>query len=161
MMESMALTIVVNGVEHGFRISETTVLSDLLREHLRLTSVKIGCDQGVCGACTVLLNGRPAIACMTFAFEAEGQVVTTLEGIGRGGPELHPVQQALVDGGAVQCGFCTPGIVLSVIALLEVIPTPDRATIRQWLAGHVCRCTGYEMIIDSVQVASDRLNPPR
>ena len=115
-----------------------------------------GCDQAVCGACTVLLDGQPVAACSTFAFMAEGAEITTIEGLAAR-DRLDPVQQAFLETGAVQCGFCTAGLVLSVHALLRRIPDPDDATIAHWLEAHVCRCTGYAAILDAVRLAARRM----
>jgi carbon-monoxide dehydrogenase small subunit len=120
---------------------------------LYLTGCKIGCDQAVCGACTVLVDNIPVTACTTFAFELDGKAVTTIEGVAEG-ETLHPIQQAFLEHGAFQCGFCTPGMVLSVKALLTRHPDPDEALIRKWLSANICRCTGYRMIIEAVQAAA-------
>jgi carbon-monoxide dehydrogenase small subunit len=121
-----------------------------------LTGCKVGCDQAVCGACTILVDGEPQTACTTFAFELDGKTVTTIEGLGSGlaNGTLHPVQRAFLDHTAFQCGFCTPGMILSVTALLARHPDPDEATIRRWLNANICRCTGYAMIIDAVKAAA-------
>jgi carbon-monoxide dehydrogenase small subunit len=155
----LAITLTVNGVRRTLAAPANTILSDLLREQLDYTSVKIGCDQGLCGACTILLDGMPAIACTMFAFEADGKAITTIEGLTNSAGELHPIQRAFLDHDAIQCGFCTPGLVLSVSALLTLNPTPDREAIRQWLSAHVCRCTGYEMILDAVTDVARQLAP--
>ena len=146
------IALTVNGVRHAVRVAPNRVLADLLREDLRLTGCKIGCDQAVCGACTVLVDGMPTTACTTFAFELDGKSVVTIEGLANG--DLHPVQEAFWNQHGLQCGFCTPGMVLSVSALLARHPDPDEATIRQWLSANVCRCTGYEMIVDAVRAAA-------
>ena len=146
----LAITLTVNGLRRMIAAPANAVLADVLREQLDYTSVKIGCDQGVCGACTVLIDGMPAIACTMFAFEADGKAITTIDGLTDGEGGLHPVQRAFLDHDAIQCGFCTPGLVLSVTALLAIDPAPDREAISQWLSAHVCRCTGYEMILEAV-----------
>ena len=146
------IAVTVNGTPHRLSVAPNRVLADVLREDLRLTGCKIGCDQAVCGACTVLVDGVPTTSCTTFAFELDGKTVTTIEGLADGA--LHPVQRAFLDNTAFQCGFCTPGMVLSVTALLARHPDPDEATIRQWLNANVCRCTGYAMIIDAVRAAA-------
>jgi carbon-monoxide dehydrogenase small subunit len=146
------IAVTVNGTWRRLSLAPNRVLADVLREDLRLTGCKIGCDQAVCGACTVLVDGMPTTACTTFAFELDGKAVTTIEGLT--GDALHPVQRAFLDNTAFQCGFCTPGMVLSVTALLARHPDPDEATIRQWLNANVCRCTGYGMIIDAVRAAA-------
>jgi carbon-monoxide dehydrogenase small subunit len=128
-------------------------LADVLREDLQLLGCKIGCDQAVCGACTVLVDDIPVTACTTFAFELDGETVTTIEGLAEGG-SLHRVQRAFLEHGAFQCGFCTPGMILSVKALLARHPEPDEALIRQWLNANICRCTGYQMIVEAVRAAA-------
>jgi carbon-monoxide dehydrogenase small subunit len=147
------IAITVNGRAHRLSVPPNRILADLLREELLLTGCKIGCDQAVCGACTVLVDDLPVTACTTFAFELDGKAVTTIEGLSDGG-ELHPIQRAFLDHSAFQCGFCTPGMILSVKALLAHHPDPDEQTIRQWLGANICRCTGYQMIIETVLAAA-------
>jgi carbon-monoxide dehydrogenase small subunit len=159
MSPPLAITLTVNGLRRVIAAPANAILSDILREQLDYSSVKIGCDQGLCGACTVLIDGMPAIACTMFAFEADGKAITTIEGLSGGDGGLHPIQRAFLDHDAIQCGFCTPGLVLSVSALLAINPAPDREAIRQWLSAHVCRCTGYEMIIDAVTDAARKVAP--
>lgn len=148
------IEITVNGAKHRLSVAPNLILADLLREQLLLTGCKIGCDQAVCGVCTVLVDDLPVTACTTFAFELDGKSVITIEGLGSG-DALHPVQQAFLDHTAFQCGFCTPGMILSVTALLAHHPAPDEATIRQWLNANICRCTGYQMIIDAVKAVAE------
>jgi len=152
MSTSVEIALTINGTPRRLTVAPNLVLADLLREALGLTGCKIGCDQAVCGACTVLVDGLPTTACTTFAFELDGKSLVTIEGLGDGG--THPVQRAFLDHTAFQCGFCTPGMILSVVALLARHPDPDEATIRQWLSANVCRCTGYQMIIDAVRAAA-------
>jgi carbon-monoxide dehydrogenase small subunit len=156
MSEMIDISVAVNGRPHSLRVAPRQVLADLLREELQLTGCKIGCDQAVCGACTVLVDAVPTTGCTTFAFELDGKNVTTIEGLGEGLGEgaLHPIQQAFLENGAFQCGFCTPGMILSIAALLTRHPEPDGALIRQWLNANICRCTGYQMIVDAVQAAA-------
>jgi aerobic carbon-monoxide dehydrogenase small subunit len=143
----------VNGTTHHVMIVDEQTLADLLRDQLGLTGCKVGCDQGVCGACTVLVDGVPVAACSCFAFMVEGAVIETIEGLAPRG-RLDPVQQAFLETGAVQCGFCTAGLVMSVHALLRRVPDPDDATISHWLEAHVCRCTGYTAILNAVRLAA-------
>ena len=152
MSAPIEIALTVNGAPRRLTVLPNLVLADLLREDLGLTGCKIGCDQAACGACTVLVDGLPTTACTTFAFEIDGKNLVTIEGLGDGG--THPVQRAFLDHTAFQCGFCTPGMILSVVALLARHPDPDETTIRQWLSANVCRCTGYQMIIDAVRAAA-------
>jgi aerobic carbon-monoxide dehydrogenase small subunit len=130
-----------------------------LRERLGLPGTKNACEQGECGSCTVLMDGEPVCACLVAAPQAEGREVVTVEGLAAG-DELHPVQQAFVDAGAVQCGFCTPGLIVTVADLVHRHPTATDAEIREALAGNLCRCTGYEKILDAVRLASARGTAP-
>ncbi len=146
----------VNGVQRRVMVADSQTLADMLRDQLGLTGCKVGCDQAVCGACTVLMNGVPVAACSTFAFVAEDTEILTIEGLAPRG-RMDPVQQAFLEAGAVQCGFCTAGLILSVHALLRLTPDPDDAAIAHWLGGHVCRCTGYSAILDAVHLAARRM----
>jgi aerobic carbon-monoxide dehydrogenase small subunit len=146
----------INGVKRSLMVADEQTLAELLRDQLGLTGCKIGCDQGVCGACTVLIDGIPVAACTSFAFMAEGAAIETIEGLAPQG-QLDPVQRAFVETGAVQCGFCTAGLILSTHALLRQTPDPDDATIGHWLEAHVCRCTGYAAILAAVRLASRRM----
>jgi aerobic carbon-monoxide dehydrogenase small subunit len=154
-MTAISVCVTLNGLAQQFQVAPNDVLADVLRERCGLTGCKVGCDQGVCGACTVLVNGRPVAACATFMFVVDGADITTIEGLAPGNG-LHRVQEAFVTCGAFQCGFCTPGMILSIVALLDEEPHPDEHTIRRWLDGNLCRCTGYRPIVDAVHVASMR-----
>jgi len=143
----------VNGHAHELEVKPWATLLDTLREDLGLTGTKEGCGQGECGACTVLMDGKPVNACLILAAEAKGKEITTIEGLAQG-DELHPVQQAFVDIGGMQCGFCTPGMVLAAKALLDEKPDPSDEEIRKGLEGNFCRCTGYTKIIESVRAAA-------
>ena len=154
-MMGIGVSVTLNGLPRQFQVAPNDVLADVLRERCGLTGCKVACDQGVCGACTVLVNGRPVAACATFMFAVDGAEITTIEGLAPG-DGLHPVQEAFVTCGAFQCGFCTPGMILSIIALLGEEPDPDEQTIRRWLAGNLCRCTGYGTIVAAVRAASMR-----
>jgi len=145
------IEITLNGETHAVAVPPLERLLDLVRR-LGATAVKEGCGEGECGACTVLMDGRPVPSCLVLAVQAAGAEITTVSGLSEGG--LDAVQQALLDAGAVQCGFCTPGIVLTARALLNDNPTPSRDEIRVALAGNLCRCTGYERIIDAVEDAA-------
>lgn len=155
-MSTSLRTFIVNGVTRRVAVADEQTLADLLHDELGLTGCKVGCDQGVCGACTVLVDLVPIAACSSFAFTVEGTQILTIEGLApRGG--LDPVQQAFLDAGAVQCGFCTAGLILSTHALLRRHPAPGDATITAWLDGHVCRCTGYASIVAAIRLAASRL----
>jgi aerobic carbon-monoxide dehydrogenase small subunit len=142
----------VNGNEYELAVHANRTLLEVLREDLRLTGTKEGCDDGVCGACTVLLDGVPVRACLCLAVEAQGKAVTTIEGLAAG-HQLHPVQQAFVDQGAIQCGYCSPGMILTAKALLDQNPAPTAAEIQRAISGNLCRCTGYNKIVTAIQAA--------
>ena len=146
----------LNGKASAASVAPQRTLIDHLRDSLGLTGAKLGCSRGVCGACTVLVDGQPVASCSMFAFQVDGTAVTTIEGIA--GPQgLDPVQQAFADHAGFQCGYCTPGMVLLTHALLATHPQPDRDTIVEWLSSNVCRCTGYAQIIAAVEDAAKRL----
>ena len=146
----------INGRQHALEVEPRKTLLAMLRDQLQLTGTKEGCSTGDCGACTVLLDGAPVNACLVLAVEADGREVTTIEGVAQSG-ELHPVQQALVETGGMQCGFCTPGVAVSAVALLRDNQQPSPVEIRQALAGNLCRCTGYTKIVEAVQAAARQL----
>jgi carbon-monoxide dehydrogenase small subunit len=149
-----AVTITVNGAPRTAEVEPRTLLVDLLREHLNLTGTHIGCDTSNCGACTVWLDGEAVKACTVLAVQADGREVTTIEGISRNG-DLHPMQRAFHEHHALQCGYCTPGMVMTAIKLLEASPAPSDEEIRRGLEGNLCRCTGYENIVAAVRAASE------
>jgi aerobic carbon-monoxide dehydrogenase small subunit len=152
----MLLKTTVNGRLVSLEIEPRAILLDVLRDDLGLTGTKRSCDTQVCGACTILLDGSPVSACCTLAYETDGREVETIEGLA--GPDgLHPIQQAFVDQVAIQCGFCTPGFVLTTKALLTENPRPTRSEIENYLGGNLCRCTGYWNILDAVEDAAGRL----
>lgn len=143
------VTTTVNGDEYSFVCDPRETLLDALRDRLGLTGSKEGCGTGDCGACTVEIEGRPVCSCLVLAVEAEGKEIGTVEGIARG-EELHPLQQKFIDHAALQCGICTPGILVATKALLAQNPDPTETEVRYWLAGNLCRCTGYDKIIRAV-----------
>ena len=147
------ITLTVNSREHLIFSDDCRTLVDVLREDLKLTGTKKGCDEGDCGVCTVLIDGEAINSCLFLAVNAEGHEIITIEGLEQEGV-LHPIQKAFVEEGAVQCGFCTPGMVLSTKALLYINPEPDEEEIRTALSGNLCRCTGYVRIVKAVQTAS-------
>ena len=151
-----ALTLVVNGERRSLEVEARTLLVHALRDGLELTGTHVGCDTSQCGACTVLLEGRAVKSCTVLALQAEGADVTTIEGLGRDA-ELHPVQRAFVEHHGLQCGYCTPGMILTAVDLLERDPAPDAETIRRSLRGNLCRCTGYQPIVEAVRAAAQEL----
>ncbi|MBI2216707.1 MAG: (2Fe-2S)-binding protein [Candidatus Rokubacteria bacterium] len=150
------IQLTVNGQAHDLVVTPVGTLLDVLRDDLGLTGAKRGCDLGACGACTVILDGRPVNSCLTLAVEADGSDVATIEGVAAPG-RLHPVQEAFAVHGAVQCGFCTPGMVLVTKSLLDECPEPEDRQIREALSGNLCRCTGYVKVLDAVRAAARRL----
>jgi carbon-monoxide dehydrogenase small subunit len=153
--ESIAIALTLNGRALRANVEVATMLADLLRDHCGLTGTKIGCDQATCGACTVLVNGTPMASCATFAWQADGAAVTTIEGLAANGA-LDPVQEAFKAKSAFQCGYCTPGMILAAEALLRKRKRPSRDEIREALSGNLCRCSGYSKIVDAVALASER-----
>jgi len=145
-----AIRLVVNGDPYEVTVAPWRSLADVLREDLGLIGTKIGCNQGDCGACTVHLDGRPVCACLTLAVEADGVPISTIEGLAPSPTDLAPLQRAFIDRGAVQCGFCTSGMIMAATHLLAQEPHPDEATIRRGLSGNLCRCTGYTKIVDAI-----------
>jgi len=143
----------VNGQQHQAEIEDRTLLVHFLRENLGLTGTHVGCDTSQCGACVVLLNGRAAKSCTLFALQADGADVVTIEGLATNG-SLHPVQEAFREHHALQCGFCTPGMIVTAVDLLRRKPKPDRDTIREELEGNLCRCTGYHNIVNAIEAAA-------
>lgn len=148
------VTLEVNGETREALVDTRDTLLAMLRERLGLTGTKEGCGNGNCGSCTVLVEGDPVCACLMMACEAEGARITTIEGVAKGNT-LHPVQQALIAHGGTQCGFCTPGIVLSAIALLDREPAPSLQAIRHAIAGNLCRCTGYDKIVEAIAAVAE------
>jgi carbon-monoxide dehydrogenase small subunit len=150
------LNCVVNGKEVTLRVDPTRNLVDVLRRDLKLTGVKVGCEEGECGACTVLFDGKPVNSCIIPVMKAQGRHVITIEGLAQDG-ELNPIQEAFIEAGAIQCGFCTPGVVLSAKALLDENPDPDKEEICEALSGHLCRCTGYLQFYDALKIAAEKI----
>ena len=150
------VSVTVNGVQYQARVEPRTTLVDFLRGELALTGTHVGCEHGVCGACTVLLEGRAVRSCLMLAVQADGTSLTTVEGLEEDG-NLHPIQQAFVEEHGLQCGFCTPGFLMTVCELLENNPDPSEEEVRDALGGQICRCTGYRSILRSVNLAAARL----
>jgi aerobic carbon-monoxide dehydrogenase small subunit len=157
-MSKMHVTSRINGESREFLCDPNQTLLDVLRDELGLTGTKEGCSTGDCGACSVLVDGRLVCSCLMLAAEAQDKLVETIEGIA--GDELHPIQQKFLEHAALQCGICTPGFIVATKALLDKNPNPDEKTIRYWLAGNLCRCTGYDKIIRAVQDAAKDLAHP-
>ncbi|MBI2367295.1 MAG: (2Fe-2S)-binding protein [Deltaproteobacteria bacterium] len=154
--ETLPVHVRVNGVEYGRAVESRLVLSDFLRDTLGLTGTHVGCEHGICGACTVMLDGQPVRSCLIFAVQADGAAVTTIEGLAEGG-KLHPLQEAFSEHHGLQCGFCTPGMLFSALELLRDNPRPTDREIREGIAGNICRCTGYQHIVDAVRAASPHI----
>jgi aerobic-type carbon monoxide dehydrogenase small subunit (CoxS/CutS family) len=156
MPDLRAVSVVVNGQTYVRTVEPRLLLSDFLRHHLRLTGTHVGCEHGVCGACTVLVDGQPARACLMLAVQADGASITTVEGLATA-DALHPIQEAFWDAHGLQCGFCTSGMLITTVALLRDNPRPSDDEIRVALSGNLCRCTGYQNIVTAVRLASQRL----
>ena len=152
----MKITVTVNGVRCERDVEARLLLSDFIRQDVGLTGTHVGCEHGVCGACTVLLDGEAVRACLMLAAQADGHAVTTVEGLTPGGEgQLHPLQSAFREAHALQCGFCTPGILMTLVPFLRDHPSPSEPEIRDALSGNLCRCTGYQNIVEAVKLASD------
>jgi carbon-monoxide dehydrogenase small subunit len=154
MMAKVPVIFTVNGVEQAEFVEPAALLVDVLRDKLGLTGTRVGCGQGTCGACTVLLNGEPVLACLTLAARLNGASVTTVEGLASGGA-LTPLQRAFAEGFATQCGFCTAGMLVAATALLDHNPNPSRADVIDAISGNICRCTGYEPIVKAILAAAE------
>ena len=150
----------VNGEEAEVSFAPYKTLLEVLREELALTGTKHGCELGECGACAVLVDGEPVLSCLTLALECEGSAIETVEGLARGAA-LHPLQAAFADLGGAQCGYCTPGLLMTAKALLDAEPEPSRERIKEAIAGVLCRCTGYQQIVDSIERAAQELRAER
>jgi carbon-monoxide dehydrogenase small subunit len=154
-MPDVEIRLTVNGVKRRATLPPRITLADFLREYLQLTGTHLGCEHGVCGACTVMMDGEAVRACLVFAVQADGASITTIEGLAGPDGELSPMQAAFRDHHGLQCGFCTPGFVISATAFLERNPAPDEAEIREALTGNLCRCTGYQGIVKAVQAVAE------
>ena len=156
-MSKLMIELTINGKKRKVETTPSTRLLDLIRDDLHLTGTKEGCGKGECGACTVIMNGELIASCLVLAPQADGAVITTIEGIGSG-DHLDPIQEAFIETGAVQCGFCIPGMILAVKKLLEENFHPDQEEIKRGISGNLCRCTGYQKIFDAVRLAANRLS---
>lgn len=154
MVEPFPITVTVNEHSYQEEVEPRLLLSDFLRHSLGLTGTHVGCEHGVCGACTVLLEGEPVRSCLLFAVQADGHSVTTVEGLAESQEDLHPIQRGFWEAHGLQCGFCTPGILMTLVPFLESNPRPEEAQIREALSGNLCRCTGYQNIVEAVKLAA-------
>ena len=161
MSANHTVSVTVNGTPFTREVEPRMLLSDFLRHELGLTGTHVGCEHGVCGACTVLLNGAPVRSCLMFGVEADGHRIETVEGLARPDGSLHPIQAAFREAHALQCGFCTPGILMTIKAFLEECPSPGEEEIRHALSGNLCRCTGYQHIVDAVRLAAESMAAPK
>jgi aerobic-type carbon monoxide dehydrogenase small subunit (CoxS/CutS family) len=150
----LPVRVTVNGQVYERQVEARLLLTDFLRHELGLTGTHVGCEHGVCGACTILFDGQPTRACLTFAVQAHEHELATVEGLAPSATELHPLQQAFVDAHGLQCGFCTPGILMTLLPFLHENPDPTEADIREAISGNLCRCTGYQHIVDAVKLAA-------
>src|SRR6266700_2556344 len=151
------VTLSVNGVRHTRRVESRLLLSDFLRHDLALAGTHVGCEHGVCGACTILLDGEPVRACLMLAVQANNREISTVEGLAGKDGSYHPLQQAMHDHHGLQCGYCTPGILMTMTAFLDDNPSPGEDEVREALSGNLCRCTGYQNIVDAVLAAAERM----
>jgi len=151
------ISLTVNGQTYERQVEPRLLLSDFLRHELGLSGTHVGCEHGVCGACTILFDGQPIRSCLAFAVQANGHNLTTVEGLAQSQTELHPIQQAFWEAHGLQCGFCTPGILMTLVPFLEENPSPSEADIREAISGNLCRCTGYQHIVDAVKLAAEKM----
>jgi carbon-monoxide dehydrogenase small subunit len=158
MAERRRVALTVNGVDYEKEVEPRRLLVDFLRDDLELIGTHIGCEHGICGACTVLFNGRAIRSCLMFAVQADGAEITTVEGLAEDGKTLHPLQKAFWEHHGLQCGFCTPGMLITAYELLGENPSPTEEEVREGLAGVLCRCTGYKQVVDSVMAAAGKMN---
>ena len=156
MSELFNITVTVNGIQYERAIEPRLLLSDFLRHELGLTGTHVGCEHGVCGTCTIMFDGESVRSCLMFAVQANGHEIQTVEGLGTM-DELHPLQEAFRETHGVQCGFCTPGFLMTLVPYLEENPDPTEAEIREAISGNLCRCTGYQHIVDAVKLAAERM----
>ena len=161
MTDTRTIAVTVNGSRYDLQVETRLTLVDCLRHHIGLSGTHVGCEHGVCGACTVLFNGQAVRSCLMFAVQADGAVVTTVEGLASENGQLHPLQQAFHDNHGLQCGFCTPGVLMTLLEFLQHNPAPTEAEVREALSGNLCRCTGYQGIVAAARDAASRLRQDR
>jgi carbon-monoxide dehydrogenase small subunit len=157
MTNNKNITLSVNKVKYERSVEPRMLLSDFLRHELGLTGTHVGCEHGVCGACSVLFDGQPVRSCLMFAVQANGHEILTIEGLGTI-DNLHPIQESFIEAHGLQCGFCTPGIIMTLVPYLEKNPNPDETEIRHAISGNICRCTGYQHIVDAVKLAAAKMS---
>ena len=157
MNQRIPITVRVNGVTYQREVEPRLLLSDFIRHDLGLTGTHVGCEHGVCGACTILFDGQPVRSCLLFAVQADGHNILTVEGLAPDPDHLHPIQEAFQEAHALQCGFCTPGFVMTLKPFLEENPDPSDEEIREAISGNLCRCTGYDHIVDAVHLAAEKM----
>lgn len=157
MSSLFTVTLTVNGIQYQRTIEPRLLLSDFLRHDLGLTGTHVGCEHGVCGACTILFDGQPVRSCIMFAVQTNGHELITVEGLSPDGQTLHPLQQGFWEAHGLQCGYCTPGFLMTLVPFLEENPAPDEAEIREAISGNLCRCTGYQNIVEAVKVAAEKM----
>ena len=157
MTQIHSITFTVNGQTYEKQVEPRLLLSDFLRHDLGLTGTHVGCEQGVCGACTILYDSQPSRSCLMLAVQANGHSLTTVEGLATSQKELHPLQQAFWEAHGLQCGFCTPGILMTLVPFLQENPHPSEVQIREALSGNLCRCTGYQHIVEAVKLAAEKM----
>ena len=157
MTGSIPIQVTVNGKEYGREVEPRLLLSDFLRHELGLTGTHVGCEHGVCGACTILFDGESARSCLMFAVQTDGHQIETVEGLAKSTDQLHPLQQSFWEAHGLQCGYCTPGILMTMIPFLRQNPNPSEDEIRHALSGNLCRCTGYQHIVDAVKLAAEKM----
>ena len=156
-MEAHSISLTVNGQPYSGEVEARLLLSDYLRHELELTGTHVGCEHGVCGACTVLLEGEPVRSCLMLAVQADGHEVSTVEGLASSAEDLHPIQEAFWEAHGLQCGFCTPGFLMTLVPFLEENPDPTETEIREAISGNLCRCTGYQNIVEAARLAAAKM----
>ncbi len=156
-IQHIPISLTVNGKNYQDEVEPRLLLSDFLRHQLNLTGTHVGCEHGVCGACTILLDGAPVRSCLIFAIQANETTIMTVEGLGQDLEDLHPLQESFREAHGLQCGFCTPGFLMTLLPFLEENPNPDEAQIREAISGNLCRCTGYQHIVDAVKLAAEKM----
>ncbi|MEJ2266073.1 MAG: (2Fe-2S)-binding protein [Anaerolineales bacterium] len=157
MVNTLDISLTVNHIRYERSVEPRMLLSDFLRHELGLTGTHVGCEHGVCGACSVLFDGQPIRSCLMFAVQADGHEILSIEGLGT--PEnLHPIQESFMEAHGLQCGFCTPGFIMTLVPFLDSHPDPDETEIRQLISGNICRCTGYQHIVDAVKLAAQKMS---